>query len=344
MKKTRIGIIGAGNIAREHLRAYAQAENAEVTAICDVQADVAADAARQFSTPHTFGSIDALVESPEVDAVVLAVPNYVHQEACEKAAKNGKHVFCEKPMTMTVEQGEHMVDTCQRHGVQLLMGFVNRFLPEFELLKEFALAGEFGDIYFANTSVMRQRGAPVGWFSNKAKSGGGALIDIGVHMIDVAWYIMGRPKPVRAKALQYAKIANRHLKGAPLYSAFEKDDTVDVEDASHGLITFENGAGLMYQACWTQNGKEVDMSLALSGDAGGAQIDPVLIYKEECGYLSTIQPPVLFGDCFVKQAEHFARVAQGIEAPRSPGEDGVNVQRMLCGLYRSAETGREVEL
>lgn len=344
MKQTKIGIVGAGNIAREHLSAFAQAENACVTAICDIQRDVADGAAKLFSIPNTYYTIDELVEKADIDAVVLAVPNYVHEEACLKAARNGKHILCEKPMAMTVAQGENMVEVCDKYGVKLQMGFVCRFLSEFEMLKEFTAAGELGEIYFANTSFMRKRGAPVGWFANKAKSGGGSLIDIGVHIIDVAWYLMGRPKPVSAKALNFAKIPNRHPKGVPLYCAYEKDDVFNVEDASHGLITFENGAGLMYQACWTYNGDDADRTLQLHGDKGGAQINPVKIYKEECGYVSEVIPPILPVDCFVKQAEHFARAVQGIEPLRSPGQDGVAVQRMLWGLYRSAETGVEFRL
>jgi predicted dehydrogenase len=344
MKEIRIGVIGTGNIGRTHLESIAAAQGARVTAICDKQPHVADEAAEIFHIDKKFYSIDDLVECPDVDAVVLAVPNYVHEEGCLKAAKNGKHVFCEKPMTMTVRQAENMTETCHKYGVTLQMGFCNRFLGESEVLREYIESGLLGDMYYAHTDILRQRGAPVGWFTNKAKSGGGPLIDVGVHMIDLAWFLMGRPKPVAAKALMYDKIPNKYPKGVELYCAYEKDDVFNVEDNSFGMITFENGAGLSYQAAWNYNGTSNDMGLNLQGTKGGAEIMPLKIFKEELGYLTEVKPPLPEGDCYVRQIEHFARAIQGLEPLRTPGEDGVTVQRMLCGLYESARTGKEVKL
>jgi predicted dehydrogenase len=351
MGKTRIGFAGTGNIGRVHLEAFGSVADAEIAAVCDVQREVADEAAKGCGAPRTFYRLEDLMASPDIDAVVIAVPPYMHERACVMAAENGKHALCEKPMAMTAAQAESMAEACARHGVKLELGFCNRFIPEIETMREFIESGAIGSVFFANTSSLRQRGTPYGWYTDSRKSGGGSLLDCGVHMLDVAWYLMGRPKAVAAKALNYDRIKSKFGKGGPLsgYIAYEKGDAHDVEDSSFGVVTFENGVGLTYQNSWVYNGREVELYVDIQADKGGMRLNgyslaELTIYRDELGYLTETKPPVEQRDCYLKQAEHFVKVVRGEVAQRSPGEDGVAVQRMLEGLYQSARLGKEVKL
>jgi len=344
MEKVKLGIIGAGNIARVHLEAISYAKNCEVVAIYDRQSEVAKEAAEKFGVKAE-ESLEALLGRKDIEGVILAVPNYQHNPCCLAAVAAGKHVLSEKPMALTVAQAEEMVAAARKAGVKLAVGLCSRFMAEPQLVFERVQAGEMGHVYAASCSVMRRRGAPIGWFTDRSRSGGGPLIDIGVHAIDVAWYMMGRPRPVLAKALNFAEIEHKHLKGAEEYVAFEKGDVYDVEDVSFGMITFEGGECLRYEAANTNNGREKDFEIELMGSKSGVQVTPLVFYGESAdGYFAEEKPTYLTTFEFTKQAENFAAAIRGEEELRTPGEDGLVVQKMLCALYRSAESGREVEI
>ena len=345
MADIRYGIIGCGNIARAHMLAIKNGEDITCAGITDRIPEHAKMMNEEFGGGYRiFDSAEDMVDSPDIDAVILAVPNYQHQPMFELAAAHGKHILCEKPLTMTVEQGEHMVETARKYGIKTQMGLCTRFEPYVDAMMDHIAAGNLGDIYFARTDVLRMRGAPTGWFGNSAKSGGGPLIDIGVHYIDVCWYLMGKPKPVRVKALNYVGIANKYPKGVDIYSSFEKDTVYDVEDSSHGFITFENGAGLMYQAAWSINSESVDERVELYGTKGGLIKQPCTLIREEVSGMTKTSLSAKDDDCYKLQLEDFARVIRGEKESRTPVEDGLAVQKMLCGLYRSAKEGREVEI
>ncbi len=344
MDKVKLGIIGAGNIARVHLESISYAKNCEVVAIYDRQPEVAKEAAEKFGVKAE-ESLEALLAREDIEGVILAVPNYQHNPCCLAAIAAGKHVLTEKPMALTVAQAEEMVEAAKKANVKLAVGLCSRFMAEPQIVRERVEKGEMGHIYAANCSVLRRRGAPIGWFTDKSRSGGGPLIDIGVHAIDVAWYMMGKPKPVLAKALNYAEIEHKHLKGMENYVAFEKGDVYDVEDISFGMITFENGECMRYEAGNTNNGREKDFEIELMGSKGGVQVTPLVFYGESCdGYFAEEKPQYVTTFEFTKQAENFAAAIRGEEELRTPGEDGLVVQKMLNALYRSAESGREVEV
>lgn len=248
-------------------------------------------------------------------------------------------------MALNAEEAEKTATHCREKEVLLQLGLCCRYMPETQAILSHVEAGALGEVYMARTDIIRQRGAPAGWFGNKEKSAGGPLIDIGVHMIDLAWYLMGRPKPIRAKALNFSnRIVDRHPKNVSVYSAYEMDDTYNVEDSSHGLITFEGGRGLMYQASWSMNAEDVDNRLELYGDKGGASFDPLHLIRDEASGMVKSHLFYAPSNCFATQAEHFALAVLGKEELLAPAEDGIAVQRMLDGLYRSAQSGLEVAL
>ena len=345
MSDVRFGIIGCGNIARAHLPSLIYGKGITCTGLYDRIPEHAEKLNEEFGGEHkVFYTAEEMLNSPDIDAVIIAVPNYQHAPLFKLAAEHGKHILCEKPLTMTVEMGEQMVAWARQYNVKTQMGLCTRFEPAVDAMMDHIQAGNLGDIYFARTDVIRQRGTPSGWFGHKERSGGGPLIDIGVHYIDVCWYLMGKPKPVRVKALNYAAIANKYPKGVAIYTSYEKDDVYDVEDSSHGIITFENGAGLMYQASWAMNAEDVDDRVEIYGAKGGLVKNPAKLIREEVSGMTTASLAVSDEDCYKLQLEDFARVIRGEKESRVPVEDGLQVQRMLNALYRSAETGREVDV
>lgn len=341
MEKIKIALLGAGNIGRVHLNSCKDASNIAFAGVYDIVTERAQEVAQTFGI-KAYTTLDEIWADETVRGVLVAVPNDRHDLLTIQAAEHGKHVLCEKPMTLTSKQAQHMANCCKEHGVELLMGFCNRFLPETDALMRYIRAGEMGELYFAKTDTLRRRGMPEGWFGNRDKSGGGPLIDIGVHVIDVAWYMMGRPRPMLAKALQYVnKITNPLPDDVVRYSAYEKDAVMNVEDSSHGLITFENGAGLMYQAAWAINDDSRE-DVFLYGTKAGASLWPAKLTRDELGVMTTVTPCYQPGDCYQRQLEHFARVITHEELPRSPAQDGIIVQKMLEALYCSAQSGHEV--
>ena len=220
------------------------------------------------------------------------------------------------------------------------------------MLREFADKGEFGDIYFAKASSVRRLGNPGGWFSDIERSGGGPLIDIGVHVIDLCWYMMGRPKPVSVSANTYRKLGNRsNVRNLSFYKAADYDaEKNTVEDMANAMIRFENGASILVDVSFTLHAKENLQSVKLYGDKGGFEIDPeVVIVTEKHDTIINIQPQTdstgfAFDAAFQSEVDHFISSIENGTSPLSPVEDGVEIMKILCGIYESAEKGVEVLL
>ncbi|MBR6525032.1 MAG: Gfo/Idh/MocA family oxidoreductase [Clostridia bacterium] len=347
MSNVRFGVIGCGNIARAHMWALKNGEGIECYGLYDRIKEHAEKLNGEFDNQFKiFDTAEEMLTCPEIDAVILAVPNYQHHPMFMLAAQYGKHIVCEKPLTMSVELGKEMVEAAKKAGIKTQMGLCTRFEPFVDAMMDHIQAGNLGEVYFIRTEILRRRGAPTGWFGNKEKSGGGPLIDLGVHVIDAAWYLMGKPKPVSVKALNYQKIENKYPKDVEIYSSYENDgnEPYTVEDSTHGIITFEGGKGIMYQASWSLNTDDVEDRMELYGSKGGFIKNPCKLIREE---VSGMTETTLFsreGDCYTRQLEDFARVVKGEKESRTPVEDGLQIQKILNGLYESARTGKEVEI
>ncbi len=347
MSKLRVGIIGAGNIAQsEHLPVYKTlADQVEVVAIADINLARAKEAAEKFGVKNAYASAEELLAASDIDYVDICVWNGSHAPVAIAAARAGKAILCEKPMADSLEHALEMQREVEKAGVPFMMAMVSRFAPEKQLLKEMIDAGDLGDIYYAKTAAVRRRGTPIGWFTDLKKSGGGPVIDIGVHCIDSAWYLMGKPRPTRVSAMVSHAIGNFKTKGVNRWKAFDSDVTAfDTEDSAAAIIHFENGAAMVAEASWALNAKP-DQSTLVCGSKAGASLSPLTIYAENAqGYLTDNQPTVQKANSFELEIRHFIECLKTGQKPMSPMEDGIAVQRMLQGIYDSARLGREVEL
>lgn len=352
MKSINVGVIGTGSISAMHLQSYQKHANANLLAVCDLNEVRAQRAAEKYGATKVYTDYNELLADPEIDAVSICTWNNTHAEISIAALNAGKHVLVEKPLCRTVEEALQVQEAVKSSGKLLQVGFVRRYDPNAQMLREFADKGEFGDIYFAKASSVRRLGNPGGWFSDIERSGGGPLIDIGVHVIDLCWYMMGRPKPVSVSANTYRKLGNRsNVRNLSFYKAADYDaEKNTVEDMANAMIRFENGASLLVDVSFTLHSKENLQSVKLYGDKGGFEIDPeVVIVTEKHDTIINIQPQTDnkgfdFDAAFQSEVDHFISSIENGTSPLSPVEDGVEIMKILCGIYESAEKGAEVLL
>ncbi|NLM76866.1 MAG: Gfo/Idh/MocA family oxidoreductase [Ruminococcaceae bacterium] len=347
MGKIKVGLVGAGNIAQSaHLPAYrALSEQAEVVAIADLNLQRAKDAAEKFNIPAAYASAEELLAGSQVDMVDVCVWNGSHAPVVMAAAAAGKPILCEKPMSDNLAHARNMQEAVLKANVPFMMAMVSRFSNEPLLLNEMVQAGELGDIYYAKTAYVRRRGTPLGWFTDRSKSGGGPVIDIGVHCIDRTWFLMGRPKPVRVSAAISRRIGNYQTKGVVRWVALDHETNVfDTEDSAAAIIHFANGASMLGETSWAINAKS-DAYTQICGTKGGATLEPLTIYTENAqGYLTDNRPTVTQVNGFEAEISHFIDCLRTGKKPLAPLEDGIAIQKILQGIYDSAEQGREVAI
>lgn len=344
--KIKVGIIGAGNIAQNaHIPAYLKQEDVQLFSVYDLKKSRSREVAERYGFKHVATSLKELVSMEELDAVSVCSWNNGHMEAVIAAAEAGKHILCEKPMAMTVAETKKMAEAVRANDVIFMMGFMYRFRTESQIIKQMAERGEFGEIYYAKTGIMRRRGTPIGWFTDPSKSGGGPVIDIGVHAIDLTWYLMGRPKPISVSAVIYDKIGNFKTKGVNRWKAYDTDDVVfGTEDSAAAFIRFEKGIAMAVDVSWAINGPNKSIYSEVFGSKAGATLDPLVIYGEEEDYLTDKRPLSESEDPFTNQIQHFINCIKTGETPISTLEDGMTLQKVLDGIYESAKLGKEVML
>lgn len=345
-EKIRIGLIGAGNIGQNaHIPAYLKQDDVELFAVYDLNEERARKVAAKHGFKHVATSLEELVALEELDAISICTWNNAHAEGVIAAAKAGKHILCEKPMAMTVAETEKMAAAVRESGVVFMMGFVNRFRAESEIIADFANSGKLGEIYYARTGIIRRRGTPLGWFTDLAKSGGGPVIDLGVHAIDVTWYFMGKPTPISVSATTYSKIGDYQTKGVSRWEAYDTDDLVfETEDSAAALIRFSNGASMNLDVSWAINGPDREIYSEIFGTKAGASLNPFVFYGEDGGYLTDNHPTVAGKNMFANQIRHFLDCVKTGQTPIATLEDGMQIQKILNGIYDSARLGREVQL
>ncbi len=345
----KVAVIGCG-IGIEHLECYhALKPQVEITVICDLVEERAKTQAARFGVETTCTDYRDVLADPNVHAVSVCVPNDLHAEISVAALAAGKHVLCEKPMTDTLAHAEEIVAAAEKSDKQFMMAMNNRFSGETQLLKALIDEGRLGEIYFAKTGWTRRSGIPGlgGWFTTKERSGGGPLLDIGVHALDRTVYLMGNPAPVSASGCTYAKFGPRG-KGGSSYGIKPDPNTpvaFNVEDLAAGLVKFDNGATLFLEASWASYTETDNFYTSLLGTEGGADIPgfgKLKVYTDMGGAPADIHPQVPNVSGRQGEINHFTQCIAEDKAPISTAQQGLHMLQILDALYRSAETGREV--
>ncbi|MCI8554896.1 MAG: Gfo/Idh/MocA family oxidoreductase [Clostridiales bacterium] len=345
MEKVRIGIVGAGNISTNaHMPAYAACGGAEIAAVADIDLERAKAFAERFNVPQAYSSVEELLANADIDAVDICTWNRGHAPVAIAAARAGKHILCEKPLAADLASAQEMREAIEKSGVHFLLGVPSRFAPENVMTREMLDKGELGEVYYAKTSYLRRRGTPTGWFTDSRAAGGGAVLDIGVHRIDAAWYLMGNPRPVRVSAAVSNRFGEFETKGVERWKGTPcPDNCNDTEDFGAGVIHFENGAILLFEASWALNGPGYEYT-QLFGTRGGVTLDPLTVYGEHNGYLSDNRLNAGPGQKFELEIRHFLDMIRTGAPSLVPIEQACQLQQMLQGVYDSARLGREVIL
>lgn len=350
MKKLRIGVIGAGSIADNHILAYKALDNVELYAICDINEKRAKAKMHQFGFKYSYTSYKEMLKLKEIDAVSICLVNSMHALVSIEALNTGKHVLCEKPMALNSKEAEEMKSAAQKSGKLLMIGFVRRFGNDVNILRDFIDSGYMGDIYYSKATYLRRNGSPGGWFNCKNLSGGGPVIDLGVHVIDLARFLMGCPYPETVTAVTYDYLKSRpHIKNSNTYLSVDnnKNNIFDVEDFASAMIKFDNGATLFLETSYSLNIKKDVSRIELFGSKAGAKLDPELeLYTEQNGFLVDIIPAhetaLKFEGLFENQIAHFVCCIENKAECISTADDGIVVMKIIDAIYESAKTRREV--
>jgi len=351
LDKVRVGIVGTGTISNYHANAYLNHKEVEMYAVYDVNMERAQQFARKYAVKHVYTDYEEMLQDTNLDAVSVCVWNYDHATVAIKALRAGKHVLCEKPLAINLQEAEEINRVAKQYGKVLMVGFVKRFFKNTMILKDFIDKGDFGDIYFVKGAYTRRFGNPGGWFADKTRSGGGPLIDLGVHIIDTAMYLMGNPRATTVSGITSSGMGVRpHIQGVHSYKSADFKAFCDVEDFCGAMIRFDNGAALWIETSFGQHVKNDSLSLHISGTKSGASLEPkVEIYKEQDGYLVDIAPyyseeadPMAEG--FNREIASFVDSITGKALCVTPVEDGLEIMRIVDAIYTSASTGHEVRI
>lgn len=344
----RVGIIGCGGIANEHMNGYQACEDVKVTACADLNLERAKQFAKKYGIPKVFGDYRKVLEQKQINAVSVCTPNYAHAEPAIAALNHGIHVLCEKPIAMNAGEAAKMLKAARTGKALLTIGHHMRFIPCSQFLKNMINEGDLGSIYYGRSQALRRRGVP-GWgqFHIKEKSGGGPLIDIGVHALDLILWLMGSPEPATVSGNVYTKFGNR----PDFFSRWGdyKREDYDVEDFACGYVKFTNGAALSLEACWAAHLPEMDaFPQLILGDKGGALIaphapEPVRISTTRGETLMNIIPAD-FPDVrpHTEEVKHWVACLRGEKEVLVKPEESLNVQRVIDAIYASSESGHEV--
>lgn len=352
MNKLRVGAIGIGGIFRgAHLPALLSHPDVELVALCDCVVSKAQSVADELGIEQVYENYMDLLDRADIDAVHICTPNLYHSEIAIAALERGKHVFCEKPDAVNQQEALKMKQAAEQRGKVLMVMRNNRFRAVSQFLKRVSERGHLGEIYAGRCGWIRRRGIPGkgGWFTTKELSGGGPLIDLGVHMIDLAVWLMGYPKPVAVSGATYCKFAESTISDSQ-HSQFgesQSEGIFDVEDLANGYIRFDNGATLQLEFSWASNIEEESRFVELRGTKGGFELfnGDVKLFTELEGVLCNVHPQIeMERSEHANNIHHFIDVVRNGAEPLFTPQQGLDMIKILDAIYESARTRREVQL
>lgn len=351
-KRITVGVIGAGMIGNVHMKGISQlTDDYQLGAVTDVNRSLAEQRAKYYGIANVYETAEDLVQDKHINVVVISVPNIYHASLAIQALKAGKHVILEKPMGIHLEAAKKIVQVQQESGKLLMIPHQMRWEWYSQEIKDQVDKGSLGRIYNAKAGWLRRKGIPSwgSWFTRKKESGGGPLIDIGVHLLDLTLYLMGNPKPVTVSGATFAEFGP-DKRGIGTWGKPNWDGIFDVEDLATAFIRMEDGRSLSLDVSWAVHA-EIENNGAyvhLMGSKGGASISgkkgklfmehfdrPISVELEE--------PKVVEGSR-IRMMRHFAECVREGKEPMSNAMTGFTNNLILEAIYESSRTGKEVRL
>lgn len=367
MTKLKVAIIGCGGIANQkHFPALKlQSDKCELVAFCDIVVDRAKEACEKYGTPDAkyYQDYNDLLADASIDIVHICTPNVSHSPIAVAAFEAGKNVLCEKPMAHTTEAAEAMMEAWKKSGKKFTIGYQNRFREEVRSLKESCANGELGEIYFAKAHALRRRAVPTwGVFPDKSQQGGGPLIDIGTHALDITLWMMDNYEPESVNGSVFHKLGN--LPGADAGNMFGPWDTdnFEVEDSAFGFIKMKDGATIFLESSWALNILESkEAATTLCGTKAGAEINAgmsfktneLIINKSHNGILTQEELSASGNIAYFEggsnspeslEAKQWLEAVANDTEPLVKPEQAFVVTQILDAIYKAAEEGKEVKI
>ncbi len=336
IRRIRVGIIGTGAIAQTiHLPILSRMDDVEIAALADIDKPKLQTLAEKYKVAEYYHDHQKLLAMDGIDAVHICTPNSLHAPIALDALAAGKHVLVERPIARTTDEAEAMVAEAKKRKKILMVGMNNRFRPDAMILKNFVDGNELGNIFYTKAGWLRRRGSwnETGWARKKHIAGGGVFIDLGIPMLDLSMWLMGKPKPVSVFSA--------------MYNHFQKES---VEDSSTAMIRFENNAVLSLEVSWTLLMENDFTYTNLFGTLGGALLNPLRIHKEMHGNLVNVTPTKIerpeyhSRKSYEYEIRHFYESIKHNRPVISSGEEAAEIMRISQAIYQSAKEKREIVL
>ncbi|WGK69189.1 Gfo/Idh/MocA family oxidoreductase [Candidatus Haliotispira prima] len=361
----KTGIIGAGMISPSGIEGFQKSGIAEVLAIADKDEAHAQERAQEYGIPRVYGSAEELLADKDIEVVYVALPNKFHVPVSLAALEVGKHVICEKPMAMDLAEGRKLVEALQKYrsngrDLKFMIGQNQRFNADSQKIKYLAEQGYFGELYHAKAFWRRRCGVPKKgtWFGSRELAGGGCILDIGVHMLDLALFIMNNFDAESVSGASYSKLAHRGIGFGGWGMGEDRNIPFDVDDLSCALIKLKGGATVALDVSWASHSEHDDFhNVDFYGSEAGAQCYPAKVFTFDKLLCSNVDVelksgdtaesafaglPIRYPDC--DRFAHFVRAVRNEEELCVKLEESLEVQRILDAIRESARTGREVRL
>lgn len=349
-KIIRVGMIGAGAISSSHCSGVNSHPQAKVMAVADLSKKRASELAAEFKIERQYNRWEKLVADPELDAITIGLPNALHAPVAIAALKAGKHVMLDKPFALNAQEAAAVIQTAKQARKVFMLGMNQRFTPAVQALHTMIGRGDLGEVFHAKAYWTRRGGSPKfgTWFCHKAESGGGGMLDIGVHALDITLYMMNNFKPVSVSGRVYTKFGNRGI-GEGGWGKSDRGKLIfDVDDSAFAFIKFANGATLELNATWVLPMEPRErMNVELFGSEGGATVNPfkAFRYGKHAGEYEIYEPQGIQVD-YPNGNRHanWIDVILGLGKPATPPAQSLVVQKIIDAVYQSSATGREVRL
>lgn len=334
MEKARIAVVGLGNIAQTvHLPILTKLPDVDVVAVCDLDRAKARLIAEKFSIPRWYSSYqDMLDAEDQLNGVDVCVSTFAHKEVAIAALEHKRHVLVEKPLARTQKEAAEIVAAAKKHQRQVMVGMNSRFRPDAMILRSFVEGGELGKIYYAKAGWFKKLSVANPWFVRKEQSGGGVVLDLGIVMFDLAFWMMGYPAVKEVIAANYSH------------------NTRDVEDSSVMFIRMKNGATITIEASWSFESTQDFFYCDVFGTEGSGSLNPFRILKRMHGNLVNVAPATaetpqsLYRKSYENELRHWIGSIRGIHKFISTGDEAIHRMSVVDAVYKSARTGKSVRI
>lgn len=334
-KSIRVGLVGVGAIAQvAHLPAYQKVRGLEIAALCDSDDEKTAVVAKRYGVKKVYHEYTDLVQDPTIDVIDVCTPSYLHHGVVTEAIKRGKDVICEKPLALDSKQVKEIVGLVRKHGRKLLVAFNNRFRLDTSIIKRRIEKEDLGRITYIKTGWLKKKFSKYRppWVFSKKLSGGGAFMDMGIHLIDVSLWLLGYPEAERLSAFTYTDMAGR-----------------EVEDGGMAFIHAKGGTLISIEVSWGLCLREAYHYLNVYGTSGSAHLEPFSLFGTKEGKVIERTPKIsktrenIFTESYRHEIEYFGEVLRG-NAPPPRLEEQIILHEVLDSIYVSASNGQEVTL